>query len=244
MSARTHQMWYRGVSRCGIAPDIRPLSIDEARAEFRLAPFERAVGLAELSISGPPQHGVTRALVSALKEGQSTALALILERCQPRIRDMIRRQLGQPLRSYLESGDVQQEVNLQLMNSIGGFVPTGDDAFINWLYAVVRHTVLNLHRGQRRRPSPGPLDHEPKESGRVEQDCDLGPRIEALERAIEELERSHPDYAAALRMQAEGLPYRLIAARLGRSEAAVGMLLVRARIKLGNILCREQNHEP
>jgi len=231
---RAHQAWYAAVAASAPEPDLAEMELDEARKEFDIAPFEGATSLEELARTTERNHGMTETLLSAMGEGSQLALGLLVERCQPRILGMVRQRLGRSLRAYVDSGEVQQEVNFQVLRSIHGFVPREDGAFVAWLYTIVKNRIGALHRRHTRRPEraataealDGVTAAEPKGN----------PDRDVLEPALNLLANRHPAYADAVRLRLEGLSIRRIAERMGRTEASAGMLLVRAKQKLAPIV--------
>ena len=241
MTARAHQCWYLAVSRCGVPPDCEPLAPNEVVQELEDAPFEPPTTLEQLSHTTGRGQGMTLALHALLRAGKRDALGLVVERCQSRIRRIIVQQLGRPLRCYLESGDVLQEVNGELLRSLDDYELEERGALVALLYSIVKHRIYNLDRTRRRRPVRSvtyeELERVVSRRGDGEEAAE---RARLIEKCLAELEAKRPRYARILRLRLTGWSYRKIAAELGCTEGAARVQASRARIELAGILERRQ----
>ncbi len=236
MTARLDQTWYAGVRRCGVDPDLHAPSRDEAWDEFQLAPFVRPMSLEELSRAAGPEEGVTAVFVTAVGQGSERACELLIGRCQPKMLAMVRKQLRAPLRSDLESSDVLQEVNVELMKSLPGFRPRREGALLAFLYTVIHHRICALDRARRRRPNGSSSAEILNAIGAREEHDGRAAVHELVQRALAALERKWPDDARALRLRLDGATHSEIAERMQRTERAVAMVIVRAKRRMARII--------
>ena len=233
---RAHRTWYRFLSGLAVQPDLEQLSDSEVREEHRHAP---TVPPDEAPPEALAEHG-TAALLRLAQGGSPGALSALMERYHPRILEMVRRRLGRSLRSGQDSTDVAQDVVAESLRSLEGFRPRDERSFAPWLGAIVENRIRNLSRLQRRRPARS-LDApalEALESPRREDSGSWEQRRSELDGAIENLRSDHRE-VVRLRYR-EGLSYRQIGKRMGRSEAAVSMLLSRARVAIARALTGER----
>ncbi|MEM7306409.1 MAG: sigma-70 family RNA polymerase sigma factor [Planctomycetota bacterium] len=241
MSARINQYWYQQVDATGAEADCVGLTDREALHEFESAPFSDCFELRRLVRETPESTGLTETLIRASQLGNTEARDLFVERVQPRIRSFARRKLGPGLRRHLDSADVQQEANVQVVRSLDRLEVREKGSVSGWLRVLVHNTILRMNRAADGTPVPAPL---------IPELCDVLPErppcrhdSTRIDLALNELEKTHPDYAFALRKRLSGTPLRDIARSLGRVEGAVPMLLVRARLKLRDVLRRRSRDE-
>ena len=230
--ARADRIWYLAFAGSGHAPDLEPLDEQEARAEFRAAPAAPA-DVEQLAEGFTDQQTVH--LLSLAQGGSRRALSALMERYHPRVLQMVRRKLGRSLRNRMDSGDVVQDVLAETLRSLKGFKPRDEQSFQPWLRAMVENRIRNLSRNQRPARSVDTSTLRTVES--PDEDAALADWEEKrrrLDAVIEGLEGVQGE-VVRLRYR-DGLSYREIADRMGRSEAAVSMLLSRARVTIARAL--------
>lgn len=137
------------------------------------------------------------------------------------------------MRGQLESGDVAQDVWVEALNAFERYEPRGEGSFDPYLRTVVENRIRNLNRRQQRRPMSwmGTDQLDDQEGSSEAEARQLEEEWAKLEAWVAELPADQRE-AWTLRYGEPSLTYRQIGARLGRSEAAVSMLLSRARTTL------------
>lgn len=137
---------------------------------------------------------------------------------------LIRARLGAALRAKIEPEDILQETLLRAFESIDVF--RGEDAktFFNWLASIAEHLIWNA--SQKRSLGEAPLVFDASDGG-VSPSKGLR-RKERLARLEASLSGLKPEQREAILLsKVDGLRVKEIAARMGRSEAAVKQLLSR-----------------
>ena len=133
-----------------------------------------------------------------------------------------------------EVEDAVQEIGLRIVRSLSGF--RGDSSVTTWMYAVARHTCLDVRR-RRDNPSTPVADFDDfvsPETALPEDGFEQSIMACRTATALQDLPRSQQD-VVLLRL-GEGLSTRETALRLGISEDAVKSKLRRARSTLRGAL--------
>jgi RNA polymerase sigma-70 factor (ECF subfamily) len=155
--------------------------------------------------------------------------------------------MGKELRPKLDSMDLVQDALVSALEGLGHFTYRNEGDFLRWLSKIAENTLRdNLDKlytdkrdirkevrpddygsatGGRFAGAPGPIDATtPSVIMSRKEDLDK------LEKAIDELK---PEYSEVVVLtKIEGLSYKEIGQRLGKSADAVGMLLSRAMVAL------------
>ena len=192
----------------------------------------------------------TRHLVIMAKEGDRSALNQLYSVYAERIRWMVRFRMGKELRSKLESMDLVQNTLLRALNGLGSFTYKNEGDFVRWLSKIaeneLRCNLKKLHaekRDVRKEVQLG--NNEPAtEGGYVEYHGPIQATTPSmvlsrkedlvkLEKAIDELKSEYRDVIVLTKI--EGLSYREIGQKLGKSNDAVRMLATRAMAELTTI---------
>jgi len=155
--------------------------------------------------------------------------------------------MGRELRSKLDSMDLAQDALVSALEGLGNFTYKNKGDFLRWLSKIaenrLRDNLDKLHADKRdiRKEvrlddygpttaggfvrTPGPIDATTPSvimSGKEE--------LDKLEKAIDQLK---PEYRKVIVLtKIDGLSYKEIGDRLGKSTDAVGMLLSRAMVAL------------
>ena len=191
------------------------------------------------------------ALVRRLRAGDVQALAKYLEVCRPRLMAYVERSLGAALRRKVEPQDVFQETAVSALNALPHTDLSQRDPF-GWLCQTAEQRIIDLHRkffGTQKRAADreAPLDAPAGPSGN-RQLIDLlvvsmtTPSMAVArnerERALMEALAALPEESrTALRLRyVDNLPSKEIAARLGKSDGAVRVLLTRTLDRLKQLL--------
>ena len=198
------------------------------------------------------------ALISKLRTGDSTALAQFIELRRPQLTAYIERQLGSALRKKVEPDDVFQDTSAEAVRSLPGAAISERDPF-GWLCQIAERKIIDLHRrffdAQKRdagrevplsAPSGGDSG-EAQNAGLINMlvasmttPSQAFSRNVREERLFEALAALPDDQREALRLRyIENLPSKQIAERLGKSDAAVRVMLTRSLKKLQDMLGEE-----
>ena len=192
----------------------------------------------------------TQHLVALAKDGDKSALNQLYSVYSERVRWMVRFRMGKELRSKLESMDMVQDTLIHALNDLDDFTYKNEGDFIRWLSTIAenvlrgnlkklhtnkrdirREVPLNNYRpnaGSRLVENPGPIEVTTPSviMSRKEDLCNL-------EKAIDQLKPKYREVIVLAKI--DGLSYKDIGKRLGKSEDAVGMLLSRAMLALTNV---------
>ena len=192
----------------------------------------------------------TQRLVAMAQEGDESALNELCKVYWSRVLWIVRLRMGQELRSKLESIDVVQDVLMYAFRSLENFTYRNEGDFLRWLSKLVesrlRDDLRKLHAAKRdiRREVRLESHERTTQGGSIR----TGGPIEAttpteilskrenltrLEKAIDQLK---PDYREIIILtKIEGLSYKEIATRLGKSDEAVRKMVSRAIETLINV---------
>jgi RNA polymerase sigma-70 factor (ECF subfamily) len=190
-------------------------------------------------------------LVARLRRHDAAALAEYMEAHRPQLMAYISRQLGTSLRRKVEPDDVFQEASAEAVRALPGADLTERDPF-GWLCQIAERRIIDLHRkhfGAQKRDAGRevPLGSPGGETGRAglinmlvasmttpSQAFSRNAREVRLQAALEQLPA---DQREAIRLRyVENLPSKDIADRIGKSDAAVRVMLTRSLKKLQELL--------
>jgi RNA polymerase sigma-70 factor (ECF subfamily) len=179
--------------------------------------------MAEPGTSIPP-------LLQKAQQGDRAALGQLFEECRPRLDALLRDLMGVRLRRESGVEDVLQEVFARACGSIDRFEWRDEDSLLRWLSVIGRNVVLEAARREKAAPEPlaglDPGGHDVSLSRGLR-------RQERFDRLQEAIQRLDPDHRQVILLaRIEKLPLKDVAARMGRSHAAVRQLLRRALQKL------------
>ena len=186
----------------------------------------------------------TSDLVNRAQGGDREAFDKLAERYRSRLQSFAKLRIKRDLLERVEIDDVLQEIYLRAFQSLEQFEWRTDGCFYRWLAGIGRHVIQNLTRYH--------IQTEKRNPGREvpwRQDCpggdvlDLGnllqakgtspsnamrrnERFEHLAKSLGQLSEDHREVLILARV--EGLSTNEIAQRMGRSPAAVSMLVLRA----------------
>jgi RNA polymerase sigma-70 factor (ECF subfamily) len=189
----------------------------------------------------------TQELVILAKGGNEPALEQLCRFYGERVRRMIRLRMGKELRSKLESMDMVQDVLMCAFRDLGDFTYTSEGDFLRWLGKIaenrIRDNLDKLHADKRDIRKEIPL-HDDASTSRDDRARVLEParnttpsvilskreELDKLEKAIDKLK---PEYREVIVLaKIDGLSYKEIGSRLGKSADAAGHLLLRAMVSL------------
>jgi RNA polymerase sigma-70 factor (ECF subfamily) len=189
----------------------------------------------------------TRELVALAKYGDKSALNQLYRAYAERVRWMVRLNMSNELRAKLESMDLVQDALIHALQGLGDFTYKNEGDFVRWLSKIAQNALRDnldkLHAdkrdirrevalggygpttGGRRLGAPVPIDSTTP-SVIMSKREDLA----KLENALDVLK---PEYREVIVLtKIEGLSYREIGDRLGKSADAVRMLVSRAMAAL------------
>lgn len=192
----------------------------------------------------------TQELVILAKEGDDSALEQLCSVYGERVRRIIRLHMGTEIRPRLDSMDLVQDALVSALGGLKDFTYQNEGDFLRWLARItqnelrdnldkiytekrdirkeVRHENFGPTTGGGFVGTPGPIEATtPSVIMSKKEDLDK------LEKAIDQLK---PDYREVIVLaKIDGLSYKEIADRLGKSIDSVGHLLSRAMVALTEV---------
>lgn len=194
-------------------------------------------------------YKTTQHLVTLAKNGNRTALEKLCQVYGERVHWIVRFRMGREIRSKLDSMDLVQDAFVLALQDLEDFTYKDEGDFLRWLSKIVenriRDNVKKLHADKRNIRKEVLLHNRAPTSGKSFAGA-LGPiatttpsvivskgeDLDKLEKAINKLT---PEYREVIILKKiEGLSYKEIGNKLGKSSDAVGMLVSRAMISLIN----------
>ena len=192
----------------------------------------------------------TQHLVALAKDGDETALNQLCKVYGGRVLWLIRLRMGSELRSKLESVDLVQDVLVSALRDLGDFTYKNEGDFVRWLSKIAENMVRGhldrLHANKRdiRREvrlnsfgqtledsfaaALGPIDPTTPSAIMSKRE-----EFDKLAKAIDALK---PEYREVIVLtQIEGLSYKQIADKWGKSSEAVRKLVSRAMTSLSSV---------
>jgi RNA polymerase sigma-70 factor (ECF subfamily) len=170
------------------------------------------------------------------RRGDTAALGALLESYSPYIRVLVRSLSTSRLQARLDESDLIQDAVLEAHRQFGRFRGSTPAELTAWLRQVVLRTVghvLREHLGTAARDATRdqplvaqPVDPAPtpaEEAHRAERSARLAAALARLPNDMQEV---------LLARHLEDLPYKALAERTGRSEAALRVLYTRALRRL------------
>ncbi|MBL9078411.1 MAG: sigma-70 family RNA polymerase sigma factor [Planctomycetes bacterium] len=184
------------------------------------------------------------ALFEAARAGDQGAVERLIERYQPRLHAFVRLRLGGRVRAREASVDVVQSVCRELLAAAPGFEFRGEERFRDWLFTAALNKIRDKQRFHGRGKRDVAREQDVDDGSIVQAASYLTPSIDAIGRetaealagALAELSEEHREVITLARIVQ--LPHAVIAESMGRSEAAVRQLLVRALLHLSQCLKR------
>jgi RNA polymerase sigma-70 factor (ECF subfamily) len=189
----------------------------------------------------------TQQLVTLAKAGDDDALDRLCRVYGEHVRRIIRLRLNRELRVKLDSMDLVQDALINALQGLEDFKYENEGDFLRWLSRIAQnalgHHLEKLHADKRDiRREVRLNEHESTTGGQL-----AGPagtakvttpsmimsrkeELDKLEKAIDELKPEHKEVVVLAKV--EGLSYKEIGERLGKSADAIGMLLSRAMVAL------------
>ena len=179
----------------------------------------------------------TTALVARAQTGDAQALAQLLKQCDAYLHRHLAGNTGALIRSRLDSGDVVQEILLEVIRSLPRYRRRHPSSFWGWIRAVMHHKIAHLGRSLARDPRAvtGSVEDEP---ARTPDPLLLSARRERREIFFDALGRLPDEYRDALVLRiGMGKSYREIGRLMrctpGAARKAFGRALDALRALLG-----------
>jgi RNA polymerase sigma-70 factor (ECF subfamily) len=184
----------------------------------------------------------TEMWVAAAQRGDRLALAKLLTTCHPHLRSRAAAGMDGATRARTGPDDILQEVYLDVARQIHQFENRGPGSFLNWVRAILNNKLIDARRAahcqvrdaRREVRAHGAaddsywrlLDNVYAESGTPSRVARREEALRALLSCLDDLSEVHRQ-VLQLRFL-EGLPVDQVAARLGKTNAAVVALSKRA----------------
>jgi len=190
-------------------------------------------------MASPPEMPDPTELYAAASRGEPGAFDLLLERYLPVLHAFVRIRLGPELRRREASMDVVQSVCRQVFAAREVFDFRGEECFRAWLFSSALNKIREKHRFHqldKRDLSREVHDIEPDGMQLLSslvtpsQEAMGKETAAALAQALAALPEEHREVISLARIV--GLPHRVIAEVMDRSEAAVRQLLGRALVRV------------
>ena len=189
----------------------------------------------------------TRELVALAKDGDKPALNRLYTVYAERVRWMVRFRINRQLRSKLESMDLVHNTFVHALGGLNDFTYRNEGDFVRWLSKIaeneVRANLRGLHAQKRDIRKETPLDDDGPNTGRAfagtaglirtttpSAIMSRKDELDRLENAMDELK---PEYREVIVLtKIEGLAYKEVSKKLGKSNEAVRKLVSRAMAEL------------
>ena len=179
----------------------------------------------------------TFGLIERFQNGDQEAFAQLFAKYKGRLAVLLHYRMSAGLRDRIEVDDLLQEVFLEAAQQMDAFVYRSPGSFFAWLARIADHTVVDQTRyeGRRKRRaeemlrfrSPSnPLGPEPVDADTPSRVYSRQENLQLLYNRLDALPEE--DRRVILFAKIEGLSTAEIAERLGKSRAAVALLLHRA----------------
>ena len=205
-----------------------------------------------MSIDQPTGSDDDLDLVAAIRKGDAAALGTYIEQKERPLMAFIHQKLGDGLRRKLEPEDILQEISADAVRSLDDIDLSDRDPF-NWLCQLCERRIIDAHRyffeAQKRdvgkeRPLSGGGGSQNDEGGLINllvaslttpsQAFRRNAREVALLGALQQLPQLQQD---VIRMRyVENRPSKEIAESIGKSDAAVRVMLTRTIKRLQDLL--------
>jgi len=192
----------------------------------------------------------TRELVALAKDGNESAISQLWTVYGARVHWIMRLRMGMELRSKLESMDLAQDALLSALGDLENFTYKNEGDFLRWISTIaenrLRDNLDKLHADKRDirkeirigRPgantvSKSAVSFTPIEATTPSVIMSRKEELDKLEKAIDKLK---PEYKQVIVLsKIDGLSYKEIADKLGKTSEAVRKLISRAMAALTTV---------
>jgi RNA polymerase sigma-70 factor (ECF subfamily) len=184
------------------------------------------------------------ALFEAARAGDPTGIERLIEHHMPRLHAYVRLRLGAAVRAREASIDVVQSVCRELLAATPKFQFRGEARFRDWLFTAALNKIRDKQRFHGRSKRDAARERAVDDADLARAASFLTPSVDAIGKetavafaeAMAELSDEHREVITLARVVQ--LPHAVIAESMGRTEAAVRQLLVRALLELSRQLKR------
>lgn len=187
----------------------------------------------------PPDDVPFAILLQRARNGSIEDIEQLLARTEERLRRVVDTRLGARLRASLRCSDVLQNSYLAMLDALPRFSGTTEDDFVQWVARIIENDIRRQHRWFRAKKRAAPSRTSQRNLlAEILMPTTPTPSQEFASREeqaqlLAALKRLEPDHAKVLELTAfEDLSHREVAERMGRTEGACRMLLMRARAAL------------
>jgi RNA polymerase sigma-70 factor (ECF subfamily) len=176
-------------------------------------------------------------LIERIRQGERAAFTPLFEMYRSRLAVLIHCRLSTQLRAQVEVDDLLQETFMRAFRQLDQFAYRGPGSFMHWLSRISEHVIIDAaryqNRDKRRAQERVPLRSESNPDGVDPADSKTPSRLlarnESLQRLLQRLDELPEQYREVILLtKMEGLTTEEVAGKLGRSRAAVALLLHRA----------------
>lgn len=195
-----------------------------------------------------PMAEDTLQLAERAAAGDRGAVEVLLERCLPELRAYVRLRAGAVIRNHEAHSDIVQSTCREVLEHFERFQFPSESAFRQWLFTTALRKLTHrrdyYHAEKRDARRDVALDDAPAGDAALlacyrgfttpSKAAMLKEEIERIERAFEGLSEDHREVITLAKVV--GLSRAEIGLQMGRSEAAVKMLLSRALAELAERL--------
>ncbi len=182
-----------------------------------------------------------QAALDRARRGDAAARGEVLDGFRPYIRRIVHGFVDERVQAKLDDADLVQEILLQAHQSFDGFRGATVAEAVVWVRRIAVRTAERTLRGLSPEAAQGPgrettLEDPDDLAGSVSTPSRQAMRREDAERLTQALAvLPHDMQVVVLSRHVDGLPHGAVARRLGRTEAAVRVLYVRALQRLGEL---------
>lgn len=134
-----------------------------------------------------------------------------------------------------DSQDLFQEIVLQLWKSYKSF--KGNSKFTTWMYRVALNTAITLFRKSNRKIDTQEIDQN---LYKISQDTDYTDKQEQINNLYDAIKKLSEIDRALVLLYLDDLPYKDIAETLGITEVNARVKMKRAKIKLKEIMDKDE----
>ncbi|QDT00336.1 sigma-70 family RNA polymerase sigma factor [Adhaeretor mobilis] len=199
-------------------------------------------------MSVPTENDHT-ALIEQIRLGDSAAMAEYVERKRAQLLAFIQSRIGGPLRKKIEPEDILQDASLEAVKSLDKIDLSERDP-INWVFQICERKIIDAHRrhfaSQKRDASREAVLPEGSQGGggianlliaSMTTPSEAFSRDQRQLRMLAALDTLPEEQREALRLRyLVGLPSKEIAAKMGKSDGAMRVMLSRSLAKLQDML--------
>ena len=194
----------------------------------------------------------TQELVILAQQGDDSALEQLCRVHGERVRRIIRLRMGKEIRPRLDSMDLVQDALVSALGGLGDFTYKNEGDFLRWLSKITQNALRDnldkLYTAKRDIRKELRIEHQgpttgsgcvgvpgPIEATTPSVIMSKKEDLDRLEKTIDELKPVYREVIVLAKI--EGLSYKEIGERLGKSMDSVGHLLSRAMVALTEAFC-------